>query len=124
MLVMLDEKILHEIGMQEAVLWGVLCGKFYYGGMCEDDVEDSIEHIVNGFIKIPTARIEKLLGIKRVAQKNALKKLENAGLIHCRVLGMPATRHVCFTDDGAKLVVKTLLRTIKATSDNHFDVEL
>ena len=124
MLVMLNNELLHKIGLQEAVLWGVLCGKFYYGGMTEEEIEDEVEAIVNGSIKVPASRIENLLGIKRVAQTNAIKKLESAGLIKCRVSGMPATRTISFTDRGVMLVIETLRETIKQTSSNHYELEV
>lgn len=108
MVIPVHAPILHKLGPVEAMLWGVLCRKYYRPHMTKSEVEEVIKQLKDEQIKAPADRLEDLIGVKRVAQDRAIKSLEETGYITCKVMGIPATRTIMFTDKGIVAVYQTM----------------
>lgn len=108
MLIELHEPFVKKYGLTEAALWGALCQNFYKYNMSYPDVYAQKDAMGKVSIKVPADGLEKVLGVKRVAQTRALRTLEEAGLITLTKEGMPQTRTVRFTELGVEIAYKTL----------------
>lgn len=88
----INRQLAHSIGLTEAVLYSALLSKYSYyeqHGLLTDD----------GWFYSTAEDMEESTALTVKQQRKCVDKLEDAGLIKCKVQGMPARRYFYIIDD-------------------------
>lgn len=116
--VTVNRPLAHELGLNEAVIYGALISKFYY--------YSEREMLSDGWFYSTAPDLQESTALSEKQQKRAIDKLVAAGLIRCELRGMPAKRSFYIIEDVAKL--KNLLargeekmREIKPTAAERYE---
>ena len=83
--IVINKKILELFGIQAALLLGELANEANYWAM-QNKLED-------GFFYSKSANLEKRTGLSLYQQAQAIKKLEQAGVLSTIVKGVPPTKY-------------------------------
>lgn len=98
-----NKKLIHEIGLVEAVIFGELCSECVYwqsqGKLTEDNM-----------FFCSVARLQEATALSEYKQRTAIRNLESYGLIETELKGLPAVRYF-------KIVEEQLLNIFELSSE-------
>ncbi len=106
----INRRLAHALGLDEAVVYGALLAKYAWYEKHEMLTED-------GWFYSTSDDLRESTTLSKFQQRRCIDVLENAGLIRCRQMGMPAKRYFSIVDDPE------LLEGILASVESRQDVQ-
>lgn len=111
-----NKDLIKVLGLEEAIIMGELASEYNYWY--------EKQQLDDGYFYSTVENIEEHTTLSGHKQRKALKKLQEAGLIHIKVKGIPAKRYIkIFEEEVIKILNPQLLKNLTTRSEKNEKVE-